>query len=256
VTADFKSYDLPPEGLALSTELAKILGVRPGDALTIEVLEGRRPVRQARLAATVDDLIGLSAYMEVNALNRLLQEGQTISGAFLMVDSREQQDLYSLLKEAPAVAGVNVPAAALGSFRDSVGRTIGTMTGFLIFFACVIAFGIIYNAARIALSERGRDLASLRVLGFTQQEIRTMLLGEQALLTLIAIPLGLLIGYGLSALIVTAIDTEMVRLPLTATARTYIWASLVIAIAAVLSGLLVAWRMGRLDLIEVLKTRE
>lgn len=256
VTPDLKRYDLPADGLVLTTELARILGARPGDTITIEVLEGERPVREVNLAGTVEDVIGLSAYIEVNALNRMMREGHTISGGFLMADSNKLQELYSVLKQMPAVAGVNVPAAALSSFRKSMGRTIGTITGFLILFASVIAFGIIYNGARIALSERGRDLASLRVLGFTRQEIRTMLLGEQAILTIIAIPLGWLIGYGLSALIVTAINTEMIRLPLYLTARTYIWSSLVIAIAAVLSGLLVAWRLRRLDLIGVLKTRE
>jgi putative ABC transport system permease protein len=256
VTPDFKPYQLPPDGLVLTTGLAEILGARPGDQITIEVLEGARPVRQVTLAGTVDDLIGLSAYMEVHALNNLMQEGETISGAFLMIDAREEQKLYSLLKRMPIVSGVGVPKVALDSFNQTMSRTLGTMTAFLIFFSCVIAFGMVYNGARIALSERGRELASLRVLGFTRREVGVMLLGEQAMLTAVAIPVGCLMGYGLSALITTAIDTEMIRLPLVVSGRTYVWAFMVITIAALLSGLLVAWRLGRLDLIEVLKTRE
>jgi putative ABC transport system permease protein len=256
ITPDFKPYRLPPDGLVLTTELAEILGAHPGDIITVEALEGARPVRQIRLAASVDDLIGLSAYMEIHALNNLMREGETISGAFLLTDQREQQRLYRLLKRMPVVSGVNVPQVALDSFNQTMSRTLGTMTSFLIFFSCVIAFAVVYNDARIALSERGRELASLRVLGFTRGEVGVMLLGEQAILTMIAIPLGCLMGYGLSALVTSAIDTEMIRLPLVVSSRTYTWSFMVIAVAALLSGLLVAWRLRRLDLIEVLKTRE
>jgi putative ABC transport system permease protein len=133
---------------------------------------------------------------------------------------------------------------------------MGTSTGILIFFACVIAFGVVYNGARIALSERGRELASLRVLGFTQREIAVMLLGEQAILTLLAVPLGWVLGYGLSWLITIAIDTELMRLPLVLSPQTYFRAFVIVLAAAALSGLLVRWRLRRLDLIEVLKTRE
>ncbi|MGE0884334.1 MAG: ABC transporter permease [Blastocatellales bacterium] len=256
VTTDYSAYRLPDNGLVLTTELADQLGAKVGDQITVEVLEGARPVRQITLAGTVDDLIGLSAYMEINALNRLMREGGNISGAFLMVDSREQSDLYLRLKRMPTVGGVNVPAASLASFNETMAKMLGVSTTILIVFSCIIAFGMVYNGARIALSERGRELASLRVLGFTQREIGVMLLGEQTILTAIAIPFGCLMGYGLSALIVNAIDNEMIRLPLVVSSRTYLWAFAVIAVAALLSGLLVIWRLRHLDLIEVLKTRE
>ena len=149
-----------------------------------------------------------------------------------------------------------VPGALLANFDKTIARTIGTSTAILIFFACVIAFGVAYNGARIALSERGRELASLRVLGFTKREVAVMLLGEQALLVALAIPLGCALGWGLSWLITWAIDTELMRLPLVISGRTYARASIIIVIAAFLSGLLVIRRLRRLDLIEVLKTRE
>jgi putative ABC transport system permease protein len=256
VTIDYRPYTLPPDGLVLTTDLAVALGAKPGDRLTVEVLEGARPAHQVTLAGAVDDPVGLSAYIEVHALNRMMREGETISGAFLMVDSLAQSELYSQLKRMPVISGVNVPAAALASFNETMARMLGVSTAILIFFSCIIAFGMVYNGARIALSERGRELASLRVLGFTQREIAVMLLGEQAILTIIAIPFGWLMGYGLSALITQAIDNEMIRLPLTVSGRTYLWALGVIAGAALLSGLLVARRLQRLDLIEVLKTRE
>lgn len=256
VDRNFRPVTLPPEGIVLGAKLAEVLGAVPGDTLTVEVLEGERPVREVPIVSTIDDLIGLSAYMDVHALNRLMREGDTITGAHLEVDAHSIPDLYEKLKQTPTVSGVGVPSVVLQTFNETIGRTMGVSTGFLIFFACVIAFGVVYNGARIALSERGRELASLRVLGFTRREIGVMLLGEQAILTLMAIPLGCLLGYGLSALITWVIDTEMMRLPLVISRRTYVLAFMIVVCAATLSGLLVSWRLRHLDLIEVLKTRE
>jgi putative ABC transport system permease protein len=120
----------------------------------------------------------------------------------------------------------------------------------------VIAFGVVYNGARIALSERGRELASLRVLGFTRNEISAILLGEEAVITALAIPLGYLLGYAICVLITKVIDVEIVRLPVAVTSRTFVFSFAIIAAASLISGLLVAYRLRRLDLVEVLKTRE
>jgi putative ABC transport system permease protein len=256
VDRDFRTFEPPPDGLILATKLAEILGVSVGESVRVEALEGERAVRQVAVTGTVDDLIGLSAYMDARALNRLLREGETISGAYLMVDGRETARLYALLKRTPSVSGVSIPEAALASFNETIARTVGASTTVIIVFACVIAFGMVYNGARIALSERGRELASLRVLGFTQGEVGTMLLGEQAILTLIAVPVGYGVGYGLCALITRAVASDLYRLPLVVSARTYALSSIVVAGAALLSGLLVRWRLRRLDLISVLKTRE
>lgn len=256
VDMDYRVTHLPPEGVLLTKKLAESLGVKSGDVLTVEVLEGERPVRQVPVAGTVDDLIGMSAYMDLDALNRLMHEGKTISGLHLMVDEDALPALYANLKKTPAVRSVIIPGALLENFNQTLARTMGTSTAVLIFFACVIAFGVVYNGARIALSERGRELASLRVLGFTQREVGVMLLGEQALLTLLAIPIGWVFGYLLSWLITWAIDTELMRLPLVISSRTVVRASLIVLLAAMLSALLVVRRLRRLDLIEVLKTRE
>jgi putative ABC transport system permease protein len=256
VSKDFQSVSLPPEGLVLTTKLAEILGIKPGESVTVEVLEGDRPVRDIVVNNTVDELTGLSAYMDRHALNRLLQEGATSSGAFMMVDSPDIPALYSHLKQTPAISTVSIPSVALANFNDTIARTINVSTAFLIGFAVIIAFGMVYNGARIALSERGHELASLRVLGFTRSEIGFMLLGEQALLTLVAIPAGMALGYGIAGLITVVIDTELIRFPLVVSARTYALAFLVVAASAFLSGYLVQWRLRRLDLVAVLKTRE
>ncbi|MCC6390783.1 MAG: FtsX-like permease family protein, partial [Bryobacterales bacterium] len=126
----------------------------------------------------------------------------------------------------------------------------------LIVFAGIISFGMVYNGARIALSERGNEMASLRVLGFTQGEVARILLGEQALLTAAAIPLGWLLGYGICAFLSLRLSTELYRIPLVVTRQVYLFSALVVIGSAVLSGVLVARRLRRLDLIAVLKTRE
>lgn len=256
VDKDFRVHALPADGLMLTRGLAEILGIRPGESVTVEVLEGARPRKQVVVAGTVDEMLGLSAYMDRRALNRMLNEGETISGARLMVDERELPRLYTQLKRTPAVSGVVIPGSVLQSFNETLARTMDTSTAVIVGFACVIAFGVVYNGARIALSERGRELASLRVLGFTQREVGVILLGEQALLTVCAVPVGYALGLGLVALIIRAVHTELMRLPLVVSSRTYALAFTIVAGAALLSGLLVGWRLRHLDLIAVLKTRE
>ncbi len=247
---------LPADGVVLTRRLGEILDVRPGDWLGVEVLEGEREKRQVRVAGFVDELLGLSAYMDRHALGRLLREGGAVSGAWLRVDAELEPRLHAELKRTPAVAGVMLKGVLLQSFEDTIARSLGVFNTVLVSFACVIAFAVVYNAARIALSERARELSSLRVIGFTQAEVTRMLLGEQALLTLLAIPLGLSIGYMVSAWIVGAYQWELFRLPFAVTARTCAFAILVILAASLGSGLVVARRLARLDLVAVLKTRE
>ena len=247
---------LPPEGLVLTTKLAEILGVSPGDTLQVEVLEGKRPVRPVVVSKLVDELIGISAYMDIRALHRLMEEEPAVSGAYLAVDPLRASRLYAKLKQTPAVGGVAIREAMLESFKKTIAENMTISTTMLVAFACVIAFGLVYNGARIALSERGNELASLRVLGFTQREVTVLLLGEQALLTLLAIPLGGFMGWAVSALIVRAAESELYRMPLVITGKTYALAFLIVAVSAFLSGLLVRRRIRSLDLVAVLKTRE
>ena len=251
-----KVFHLPPEGVVLSKTLADFLEIKPGDILTVEVMEGARPVRKIKVVGTIDELMGLNAYMEIHALNRLLREDDVISGAYLSVDLPAQDKLYSRLKQMPSVAGVGLPGITLDSFNETFGKTIGTFTFILVAFASVIVLGVVYNGARISLSERGRELASLRVLGFTRREIAVILLGEQAVLTILAIPFGYLFGFIICLLTNNLVDTEIMRLPLVFSRRTFIVAFAITVLAAIFSAALVVWRLRNLDLIEVLKTRE
>ncbi len=247
---------IPDEGLMISEALARVLHVQPGDRVQAEVLEGSRPTRDVVVAGTIRDYTGVAAYMSRSALHRLLQEGDRVSMAYLRVDPLYLDELYHELKNTPLVASVVVKKAARTSFLETVGETMTKMRFFNLFFAVVIAAGVVYNSARISLSERSRELATLRVLGFTRLEISMILLGELAVLVLSAIPLGILLGHGFVQIISEAMATEDQRFPAYVSTATDSLAASVVLIAAIVSGLIVRRMLDRLDLVSVLKSRE
>jgi len=247
---------VPSSGILVTSMLADILGVSPGQELTVEVLDGKRPVRRVMVTGTADELLGTSAYMDKVALNQLMQEGETVSGALLQVDGNKKDDLYRTLKHLPAVAAVSIKEAALTSFKDTISQSMTLSIGVLIVFASVIAMGMIYNGARIALSERANELATIRILGFTRQEITFILLGEQAVVTALALPFGFAAGYGVCALLSAKLETELYRMPLAIESSSYAWAFLIVLFSAVMSGFLISGRLAKLDIVAVLKSRE
>jgi putative ABC transport system permease protein len=247
---------LPGAGLLLTEQLAEILGVGPGDSVEVEVLEGSRPVRLAVVAGVVRQYIGLGAYMTLENLNRLMREGSAVSGGYLAIDAVARDAIYAELKDTPRVAAVEASDARVQNFYDTIAEFLLTYMGFISALAGAIVFGIVYNSARIALAERSRELASLRVLGFTRAEVSYILLGELALLTLLAIPPGFVIGQLLSAWMVATLPHEFFRVPLILERDTYALAAAVVMTAAVISSLIVRRRIDRFDLVAVLKTRE
>ncbi|HEV2275293.1 MAG TPA: FtsX-like permease family protein [Acidobacteriaceae bacterium] len=247
---------LPADGIVISSILASVLGVVPGESLRLETLEGKRVARSVTVAGTVDELLGTNAYMEIHSLNRMMQEDHLISGALLQVDAGKERSLYRRLKLLPAVAGVSIKETAVTSFRETIHRSMALSIGTLIVFASIIAIGMIYNGARIALSERANELATLRILGFTRGEITSILLGEQALITIAALPFGFAAGYALCAFLAARIQTELYRMPVAVRATSYAWAFLIVLFAAAVSGVLLNRRIARLDIVSVLKARE
>jgi putative ABC transport system permease protein len=251
-----RTATVPPEGLVLSKMLGNILGVGPGGTVQVEVLEGHRPVRPVSVAALIDDALGLQAFMHVDALHRIMREGEVVTGAAVTVDSAQLDRFYRDVKLMPVVAGVALREVTLQNFRETMAETMNLSIFLNVFFAGIIAFGVVYNSARVSLSERSRELASLRVLGFTRGEISLILLGELALLTLAALPAGALIGYLLGQLIIAGFNNEVYRLSFVVAPATVAWSFLTIIGAAAISGLLVRRTLDRLDLVGVLKTRE
>jgi putative ABC transport system permease protein len=257
VASSGENYPLPATGVVLSQRLAQKLGVASGDRIGVEILEGRRALQHDLLVSgVVGDFMGLSAYMNQDSLARLVTGPRLASGAYLSVAEESRGDINKHLKNLPAVAGVTSPASMLVNFESQLADSLFIGIGFLVGFASVIAVGVIYNGARISLSERGRELASLRVMGFRRSEAAGLLLGEQALLTLLAIPLGWLMGYGLSYAVALSLQNDVYRVPFTVSTQTYLLSALITLLAACASGLIVRHRVDRLDLIAVLKTRE
>jgi putative ABC transport system permease protein len=253
---DERQITLPDEGLVVSDKLAQLLHVNLGDSVRVHVLEGTRPTIDLEVTSIVTEYGGTNAYMSLPAMHRCLRETDVISGAFVGVDEPREDELYQTLKETPRVSGVINKGATLQSFKDTIAENILMMRTFNIIFAVIIAFGVVYNSARISLSEQGRELATLRVIGFTRAEVSGILLGELAVLTIASIPLGWLIGYGLCAFFVLGLDTESYRIPLVLEPATFAMAAVIVMLAAFISGLIVRRRIDRLDLVAVLKTRE
>ena len=254
--ASLRPVALPEDGLVLSDVLAKVLGTRPGDIITLESLEGRRDIHQVKVAGIVEQWIGMSAYMDIDALNRLMGDGDVISGVFLAVDPRDRPRLLDLLEERPRVAGTRSQAGTIQSWHETFEEVLLTFVGFIAAMAGAITLGVVYNAARITLSERSRELASLRVLGFTRREISHILLGELSFLVLLAIPLGFLIGTWLSYQWAAQAPAELFKIPVVISPATFALSATVVLMAAVLSALIVRQRLNHLDLISALKTKE
>jgi putative ABC transport system permease protein len=253
---DLEPVPLAVDGLVMSATLGEVLGISAGDIVEVRVLEGARSVRQIRVQRLVHDYMGMSAYMTQEALHRMMREAGSVSGAYLRIDAARETTLYERFKQTPVVSGVLLKRAAVQSFQETIAQNMNTMIFFNVIFAALIAGGVVYNASRIILSERSRDLASLRVLGFTRREVSAILLGELAVIVTCALPLGLVLGQGLGALVVWATDSELYRFPLIVTARTRLFAVTVVAVSAIISGLVVRRRVDRLDLVGVLKVRE
>ncbi len=253
---DLNVIDLPPHGVVLTDYLAESLRIRPGDLLTIEVLEGSRPTLRVPVIGTARQDIGMNAYLRRETLNGLLGEGDVLSGALLRVDDRFRRDVYRELKDMPRIAGVVEQMSAVDAFYENVAQTILFYTFISTLLGASIAFGVVYNSMRIALSERGRELASLRVLGFERSEVAYILLGEIGLLTLAAIPLGLLFGYGLCAYMAHQFDTDLYRVPLVLGINVYAFAALVVLVSSIASAFMIWRNLARLDMVAVLKTKE
>lgn len=246
---------LPPDGLVLNEHVAQLLKVQKGDVLDVEILEGRRAVKQVPVTGIVSSYFGLTAFMDLGALNRLMLDVQ-LSGVHIAYDQHEEARLFAAIKSTPGIGSIGLQPQALRRFRETIAQNINYSVTIYVALAVIIAFGVTYNCARIQLSEHARELASLRVLGFTRAEVSSVLFTELVLLTLAAIPLGWMIGYAFGWLLIQAFSSDLYRVPFSIDRATYAAATLVVLAATAASALLVRRRINRLDLIAVLKTRE
>jgi putative ABC transport system permease protein len=256
INAQLKRVTLPPEGLLINDYLATQLGVQVGDLLWVDVLEGRQKKLQLPVVQLVHEYVGIQAYMQLDALNRAMGDGDVISGVLLTIDEPMVAAVFAALDERPRVISAESRRSAVRALYKSIGEMTGVFTWIAVLMGAIINFGVVYNSARIALAERGRELASLRVLGFTQGEVSYILLGEMALLVLLSVPLSFGVGYGLSWYMASQLQSDLYRVPVHIPGSAYAFAALTTVLSALLSALAVRWRIRQLDLIAVLKTRE
>lgn len=253
---DLVALDPPVAGLLISQHVARLLDLRIGDLPEVELLEKDRRIVRVPVTAIVQNYVGLAVYMHGAALDRLLGDGPRLSGVHASVDAARMGDLYAAVKRTPAIATIALQGISRERFRETIGENITVMTTVYVMLAVIITFGVVYNSARIQLSERARELASLRVLGFTRAEVSSVLMIELAVIVALAQPMGWLLGYLFAWAVVTGFESDLFRIPFVVDASTYATASLVVLSVAVVSALVVRSRIDRLDLIRVLKTRE
>jgi len=256
VNEDISPVTMPESGVMLSEKLGRLLGASRGDLVTLEVLEGRRPTVQVRVAGIVQEFVGANAFMNLDALNRLMGDGNVISGAALLTSGSADEALYKKVKNIPIINSVIMRSVLVQSVRKTMTESIVETFVINVVFAALIAFGVIYNTARISLAERARELGSMRVLGFTNGEITFVMLGELLLLVLVAIPIGIWMGVGMGTALAATMDTELFRLPTIFSQRTIAATILITLSAAAVSAYVVARRIKKLDIVKVLKTRE
>lgn len=256
IDTDLRIVTLPESGLAISSLLAQILQVQVGDFVEVDLLEGQRRSVSLPVTALVEDYFGLRGMMDARALARLMRESPAVNGVHFSLDAYKLDVLYDAIKRLPAVSGMALQRDSLANFRESVALLITTMASIYTLLAAIIAFGVVYSSARISLSERARELASLRVLGFTRGEVFRILLFELGFLVIVAQPLGWVFGYDLAWLMRERLAGELMRVPLVVMDSTYVIASVIVLVSAFLSALIVRQRVNRLDLVAVLKTRD
>ncbi|MDO4904129.1 MAG: ABC transporter permease [Lautropia sp.] len=256
VDSNLKRIDIPPDGLVVSAYLAGMLGIRVGDTVQVEVLQGRRARLQLPVVALIEEYVGTRIYMEMSALNRALGEGDLVSGALLTIEPDRHMQALQRLDRMPGVISSESKLTAAQALFEMLDRITGSFTWISVLMSMAVNFGVVYNSARITLAERSRELASLRVLGFTKGEISRILLGEIVLLVLVSIPLSFLLGQGLSWLLVHSMQSELYRVPNYFPSSHYSFATLFTICSAFLSLIVVLHQTRRLDMVEALKTHE
>lgn len=254
--SDGRAIALPAAGLMLSRQLADKLGVRAGQRVQVQWLGGRRTVQMLTVASVVEEFIGERAYASDATLQTITRDAAPVGAALLRVDPLKRDQVLRWLKGIPAVLGVTERDAALKKFEELIDDNMLTMLTFYISFAAAIAVGVVYNSARILFSERAHELATLRVLGYHRSEVGTVLIGEVALLVLLSVPFGCIMGYGLAHLMTAMFSSDLFRLPFAPSRASFGWATVVVLGAAMLTALVVARRVVRLDMVRVLKGRD
>jgi putative ABC transport system permease protein len=247
---------MPERGVVLSAMLARELGARVGDRLSLEFRLWNQTEAEVEVVDIVQTMFGKLIYMALPAMNALARDGEGVADAALQIDPLAMEDFWTAVKSAPVINSVFDKASSLESFQRTTSRNMGVFSGILTLFAAAMAVGIVYNSARISLSERAWELASLRVLGMTRAEVSVLLLAELGAELLLALPIGAFAGWALATLMMALMSSDAIDFPVVIERGTYASAAFIVLAAGVASALLVRRKIDRLDLVAVLKVRE
>ncbi len=256
---DTEARPVPIEGrgVILSDKLARDLGVSAGSTVTIRPLKGRTEKEyEVTVRQVVQEYLGITAYMELDELSRLLGGGFAMNVALLRADPDAIPAIARAMTDTPAVASADIAEENYENIADTIAENIAVTSTLLVIFAGVIAFSIIYNSTVVSLLERERELASLRVLGFTKQEVGAIVYQENFLLGGVGVLLGLPFGAWSARTLLALLDTDMYRMPYHAETASFMLSAGLIAAFVALANLAVRRRIHRLDMVEVLKSRE
>lgn len=244
---------IPESGLLISQKLADILGLSSGDTAIVQILEEKRQQLHIKVRSINRQWIGLGAYIQSDYLHKLLDQHPRMTTAAIKIDPYEQDKLFQRLKAIPTIISLNIVEVLKRTFNEIMAENLYKSMITNIIFASFICFGVIYNTARIALSERWRELASLRVLGLTNREVAFLLFGELSILTLVAIPVGIFIGRMLSFGMTESMNTELFRIPFYIENSTYGYGTIILLSSTLISFLLVWRQLNRIDLVSAQK---
>lgn len=254
VNVEFEAIPIVETGIILASALAEKLQVGVGDDLTLKIRSGARPTLNIKVAAITETLVGSPVYMRLASLNKILDQGELISGVYIKMDKSQQAAIYDELKSTPYILAVSITADAKAAFKKIMDTGAGAVRYVMAIIAFVITFGIVFNSAKIAFAEGGRDLACLRSIGYTKGEAAYVLLGELAIVTLVSLPIGCVLGYYLSFATATAFSTDLYKIPAEVNFESFFLASLAVVVATIVSGWLVKRNIDKIDLVSVLKS--
>jgi putative ABC transport system permease protein len=251
-----RPVELPDSGIVLSEALAKTLQIERGTSIHIEFLGRNHMDVDVPVVDIIQSYLGLNAYMRIDALNRMLNEQPSVSGIHMLLDPAQGAGFFKKIKNQPALSALALQRISLAKFRETIVENIHIQIAVFSGLATIIAFGVVYNTARIQLAEHARELASLRVLGFTDYEVSRVLLLQFVILTFAAVPVGWGMGYGIAYTLITAFQSDLYRMPFIIERSTYAYSALIVIAAVTISALIVRRRISNLDLVSVLKTRD
>lgn len=248
-------HSIPRDGLLMTQYLAKYLGVARGDTVTMVTLESGRDTLHIAVAGIVNEALGAQCYVSPDVMSELMREQGAANGAYLRVEGSTIRSIRSEIKKRPLVVGMMERSVALSSFKDVYGENVLVVAAYLLFLACAVSAGVLYNSARVMIAERSTELATLRIQGFTVPEVVSIVLGELGILMVLGLPIGAALGAGTCYVIASNIEADFFRIPFTISSATFVLSSSIIAAVMVIVGIRVYALVKRLDLVVVLKER-